>query len=557
MSDNKNCKRPSHALKTWSAALYIRLSREDELKGESNSVTSQREILREYLRQHPEISEFDCYVDDGWTGTNFDRPNFSRMMSDIYSGNVNCVIVKDLSRFGRNYTKGGELITDVFVRLGVRFIACNNFYDSVSATASAATSCITLGVTNVINESVSATTSVNVRATLNVNRQQGKFIGSFAAYGYMKSPDDRHKLIVDEDAAPTVRLIFSRFINGESIMGIAKDLNEMGIPNPSMYKKLKGLNYKHPVGKSNDGLWPDSSVRRILQNEMYTGTMVQGKNRNVSYKDQRSVTVDRAEWYRVEGTHEPIIDKETFEKAQSLFNKHIRKPPKKKEVDIFAGLIRCAGCHRAMSKKTNNFDYGSYSYYRCVTNSRMGKTACSNHSIRIDKLKDAVLTYLQTMIKTAVRLDDILKEINSSPQRKKESSYIQKAITVHKTELEKCRNMLAELYPDWKNGIIGKDEYMMIKANLQNEIRLHEENINRLEKSAEQFSDGIGSNNAFIAHFKKFGNIDSLTRAVAVELIDEILVHEGNVIEINLKFRDEFRYAVEYIESNSENARTA
>ena len=225
---------PVVPLRTWSAGLYIRLSREDELKGESNSISSQREILREFLKQHPDVIEYDCYVDDGWTGTNFDRPGFQRMMQDIYAGRVNCVIVKDLSRFGRNANRGGALITEEFVRLGVRFIACNNYYDSLTASpSSAATNCITLGITNVINESVSATTSVNVRATLNVNRQQGKFIGSFPTYGYLKDPEDHHKLVVDPETAPVVQMIFEKFIQGRSILGIAKDLNDMGLPNPS------------------------------------------------------------------------------------------------------------------------------------------------------------------------------------------------------------------------------------------------------------------------------------------------------------------------------------
>ena len=228
--------------------LYIRLSKEDELAGESNSITSQREILREHIRQHPDIVEYGCYIDDGWTGTNFDRPGFHRMMQDIYAGHVNCVIVKDLSRFGRNYTKGGELLTSEFVKLGVRFIAANNYYDSLSDAASTATGCITLGITNVINESVSATTSANVRATLNINRQQGKFIGSFACYGYQKDPEDHHHLIVDEEAAQVVRAVFRRFLEGKSIIGIAKELNDQGIPNPTAYKKQKGLYYHHPGG---------------------------------------------------------------------------------------------------------------------------------------------------------------------------------------------------------------------------------------------------------------------------------------------------------------------
>ena len=226
---------PQRELKTWKAALYIRLSREDGDKSESYSITSQREILKEYLKLHPDIEAHDFYVDDGWSGTNFERPGFVRMMEDIYAGTVNCVVVKDLSRFGRNYTDAGNYLDNVFVRLKVRFIALNNGIDTASNSMNAATQCISVGVTNVINESLAATTSVNVRGTLNVNRAQGKFIGSFPTYGYLKDPNDHHQLIIDEETAPVIRMIFYRFIAGQSIIGIAKALNDEGIPNPSMH----------------------------------------------------------------------------------------------------------------------------------------------------------------------------------------------------------------------------------------------------------------------------------------------------------------------------------
>ncbi len=544
-------------IKMWNAALYIRLSREDDKQGESNSVASQREILKEYLKQHPEFSLVDFYIDDGWSGTNFDRPDFERMMQDIYDGKVNCVIVKDLSRFGRNYAVAGNLITSEFTRLGVRFIALNNGYDTFSENMNAATQCISLGVTNVINESLAATTSVNVRGTLNVNRQQGKFIGSFPTYGYLKDPSDHHKLIVDPDTAPVVEMIFKKFIDGESIIGIAKDLNEAGIPNPSEYKKLKGMNYRHPSGASNDGLWPDSSVRRILMNEMYVGTMVQGKNRNISYKDQRAKAVPKAEWYVVPDTHEAIIDHETFDKAQSLFCRNIRKPPNSNHIHLFAGLIRCADCHRSMARKTNVHSYGEYGYYRCSTTRKMKKSACSNHSIRIDKLEKAVLIYLQTMVKIAVDLDEVLSIINKNGSRKKESSHLQKLLIAQQSERNKMTCMINDLYPDWKSGIITKEEYLSLKAGFNERIAVLDESIAKVKQNIEQIANGVDDDNEFIAHFKKYGNFEKLTRPMLVELVDEIRVHEGNKIEIDLKFKDAYKQVLEYIELNQEIARTA
>lgn len=534
----------------WSAAIYIRLSRDDGDKQESNSVTYQREILKEHLKLHPDIELYDIYVDDGWSGTNFDRPDFLRMMEDIYSGQVNCVIVKDLSRFCRNASEGGQYLDNIFVRHRIRFIAVNNGIDTAANNMNAATQCISVGVTNVINESVAATTSVNVRGTLNVNRRQGKFIGSFAAYGYQKDPDDHHKLIIDEETAPVVRMIFEKYLAGTSIIGIAKELNEMGIPNPSTYKKMKGMNYRHPIGMRNDGLWPDSSVRMILKNEMYIGNMVQGKNTTVSYKIKQCRSIPKEDWIIVKGTHDPIVDAETFYKAQSLFNRNTRATPDNKKLHLFAGFIRCGDCKRIMSRKTNKHSYGTYRYYRCSTARKMNKGACTNHSIRADKIEQAVLLLLQTTIKTAVEFDEILRKINSSSGRKRESSHLQNTLHAQRTEREKCMRAMTDLYPDWKNGILTQEEYLCLKASIQQKIAALDSKIANLEQSAKEYTQGITRDNDFIAHFIKYRNITQLTRPMLVELLENIFVYEDNRIEIQLKYQDAYEQVIQYIDMN-------
>lgn len=536
----------------WKAAIYIRLSKDDGDKQESNSVTNQREILKEHLKLHPDIELYDIYVDDGWSGTNFDRPDFIRMMEDIYSGKVNCVIVKDLSRFCRNASEGGQYLDNIFVRYRIRFIAINNGIDTASNNMNAATQCISVGVTNVINESVAATTSVNVRGTLNVNRQQGKFIGSFATYGYKKDPNDHHKLIIDEDSAPVVRMIFEKYLSGVSIIGIAKELNEMGIPNPSTYKKMKGYNYRHPIGASNDGLWPDSSVRMILKNEMYIGNMVQGKNTTVSYKIKQCRAIPKDEWIIVKGTHDPIIDEETFRKAQSIFNRNTRAAPDNKKLHLFAGFVRCADCKRVMCRKTNKHSYGTYRYYRCSTARKMNKGACTNHSIRADKMEQAVLVLLQTTVNTAIEFDELLKKINSSSGRKKESSHLQHTLKTQQSEREKCMRAMVDLYPDWKSGILSQEEYLSIKSSLQQKVASLDAMISNLEKSVKEYADGITSENEFISHFMKFKNITHLTRPMLIELVENIFVHEGGKIEIELKYQDAYEQVVQYIEMNKE-----
>lgn len=536
--------------KMWKTALYIRLSKEDGDKAESNSISSQREILKEYLKQHPDMELVDVYSDDGYSGTNFNRPDFERMMEDVYSGKINCIVVKDLSRFGRNYIEIGNYLDNVFVRRRIRFIALNNNYDNLSSGNNVVSNLLTLSITNVTNESQAASTSVNVRGTLNLRRQQGKFIGSFSCYGYLKDPNDHHKLIIDEEVAPIIRMIYERFIVGESIIGIAKDLNEMGIPNPSMYKKLKGLNYRHPSGRSNDGLWPDSSVRRILTSRMYIGDMVQGKNTTMSYKIKQCRAIPEEDWIIVEGTHEPIIDKETFEKAQSLFNKHIRKSPQKNEVELFSGLVRCADCKRIMNMKTNVHSYGTYRYYRCATRRKMRKSACTNHTIRIDKLEQAVLVTIQKMIDTATETSELLNKINNSSKRKSESMHLQKALKTHTLEKEKLMSMITDLYPDWKSGIITQAEYQTLKEQFYQKLSVIEDKIKALTKSMEEFKNGITDENDFISHFKKYGNIEKLTRPLLTELVEEIFVYEGGDIEIVFKFQDAYTKAMEYIELN-------
>ena len=546
--------RPSKPMRLWKAALYIRLSREDEdmVKSESNSITSQREFLKEFLKQHPDIALVDFYVDDGWSGTNFDRPDFQRMMNDIYNQRVDCVIVKDLSRLGRNASETGNYIDNVFARLQVRFIAIHNYIDTVENRMNAATHCITVGIQNVINESVAATTSVNVRGTLNVERQQGKFIGSFATYGYLKDPQDHHKLLIDEEAASVVRQIYDWFLSGKSIIGIAKELNEMGIPNPSAYKKLKGMKYHHPAGNLADGLWPDSSVRRILRNEMYTGTMIQGKNTTISFKHKQCRAVPQENWYVVKGTHQPIIDEATFQQAQSLFNKHIRQAPTQTEVDLFAGFLRCSDCHRAMTKKTNVHPYGTYHYYRCSTARKMKKSACGNHTIRLDRLEEAVLVTIQKMVDMAIEMSELLSLINHRPGRKTESANIQTALRTAQKEKERLQHMQVELYPDWKSGIITQDEYMLLKANLAEKLEGIEKNICAIEEAMKSFSKGIDDQNEFISTFQKYGHISKLTRPMLIELVDQILVHEGNRIEVCFNYQDSFAQALEYIERNGE-----
>ena len=544
---------PHRVLKTWQAALYIRLSKEDmdKNKTESASIANQREILKEYLKLHPDITHADTYVDDGYSGTDFDRPGWARLMRDVNLRKINCVIVKDLARLGRNYTVSGDLIDNQFARLGVRFIALNNGIDTAGDGMNAATRCISIGVTNVINESYAASTSVNIRGTLNNHRKQGKFIGAFASYGYMKDPDDYHKLVTDKDCAPVVRMIYRDFIGGSSIAGIVKKLNGMGIPNPTLYKRQKGLNYNSRA--DNDGLWSDRTVRRILQNQMYIGNMVQGVNRTVNYKVHECRSVPREEWIVVENTHEPIIDRETFDKAQSLFKRNIHSCKADRKMDLFAGFVFCADCGKAMHKKVNTHTYGVYRYYKCSTKQKKSPGACTNHTIRIDRLEQAVLAYIRTMIDVALDYDAVAEQVKQN-SRGKENDYIKRTLAVQKKEREKCLKASAELYPDWKSGVVTQEEYRRIRVNLNEKLKKLDAAIDNLEATQSQLNGESETLNSFAEHFMKHRNISELSRPVLVELIDKILIHEGGVITIKVKFADAFEALLNYMDKQEETA---
>lgn len=370
---------------SWNAALYIRLSKEDGDKKVSDSVISQSEILQEFVNQRNDISVYDSYIDDGWSGTNFDRPDFTRMIEDIEDGHVNCVIVKDLSRLGRNYSATGYYIDDYFATRKVRFIAINNLIDTAADTSNPALACITIGMQNVINESVAATTSVNIRGALNIRRKQGLFVGSYAPYGYEKDPNDHHKLVIDEEAATIVRRIFDQYILGENPTIIADKLNEEGIPNPITYKQMKG----YDINRKNKGIWYSTTVYRILKNEVYIGNMIQKKNSSINYKVKKQTSVPKEKQIRVDNTHEPIIDEKIFWQAQNMIVVGSFTTPKQSQAHPLSRLVYCSKCGRRMRYRVNKHSYGTYEYYRCIGERGVCK-GCEGYSIRTDILMPKV-----------------------------------------------------------------------------------------------------------------------------------------------------------------------
>ncbi len=379
-------------IKKFKAAIYVRLSKEDgdvtdAGKTESNSISNQRELIKDFLKDKNDIEVVSERVDDGFSGVNFERPAFQAMLTDIRNGIVDCVVVKDLSRFGRNYIDSGRYIEQIFPMLGVRFIAVNDNYDSLNH--SSQTDGILIPFKNLVNDAYCRDISVKIRSHLEVKRKNGEFIGAFTVYGYKKDPKQKNHLVVDEYAAGIVQNIFRWKISGLSQQTIADRLNAQGVLSPAEYKKSCGSKYKPMFQTSEKALWSTIAVDRILKNEVYTGCLIQGKVTTPNYKVKKTVQKDKSEWIRIEDTHEPIISRDMFTLVQELLGCDMRIPPNMDKVYLFSGLIFCADCGNPMTRKRTVYNGKEYVYYLCSEHKRKG--ACmSSHRISEKDLEETV-----------------------------------------------------------------------------------------------------------------------------------------------------------------------
>lgn len=531
----------------WKIGLYIRLSKEDDNEDDSESIINQEKILRDFVDGYFEPGNYvivDVFADDGLTGTDTARPNFKRLEGCIVRKEVNCMIIKSLARGFRNLADQQKFLEEFIPINGARFICTGTpFIDTYANPHSA--SGLEVPIRGMFNEQFAATTSEEIRKTFKMKRERGEFIGAFATYGYKKDPNDKNSLLIDEEAAEVVRSIYHWFVNeGYSKMGIAKRLNSMGEPNPEAYKKKKGLKYNNPNSSKNDGLWSASTVARILQNEIYTGVMVQGRHRIISYKVHKQIAVPEDEWFVVPNTHEAIIDRETFEKAQALHKRDTRTAPGKQDVYILSGFVRCADCKKAMRRKTAR----NLAYYACRTFT--DKKTCSKHSIRQDKLEEAVLAALQVQIALVDKLSEEIERINNAPVINRENKRLTLALRQAEKQLKQYNDASDSLYLDWKSGEITKEEYRRLKGKIAEQIAQLEQNISYLKEEMQVMADGIDTDDPYLTAFLKHKNIQTLNRGIVVELVNMVWVHENGEITVDFNFADEYQRILDYIENN-------
>ena len=522
---------------TYRVAMYLRLSQDDEkydkdFKAESNSISNQRLQIQDYIDKNEEMELAKEYVDDGYSGINFERPAFKEMMEDVITGSINCIVVKDLSRFCRDYIDSGRYLQRVFPSLDIRFIALNDNYDSF--TASETEKNLVIPFKNFINDNYCRDTSAKVRSVCKVKRKQGQFISNYAPYGYEKDEEDKHKIVIDKEVEYVVRKIFSMKLEGYSSYSIAKHLNDNGIPSPMEHKKAKGIRYKTGFSTKAVAKWDTPAVNRILINEVYIGTLQQGKREKINYKLDKVVSKDKSDWIEIEDNHEAIIDPHDFEIVQKLLKCDIKAKTVGEKADLFSGLLFCKDCNAQMTKKVDKRGKTPTVYYICSSYNKGHN--CSRHSIKQEELQRTVLEMIRHYIQYLGEYESVSEKIKEMEVSYELFQRIDKRQEYTKKSKAKFELLKSSLYQDLKEGIIAEEEFYDMREFYTNRIVESELILEKQSKEiARLYKKSLGNQN-FLSDIKKYQNIGTLERGLLVRLVDKIYVLEDKKIEIQFNY---------------------
>ncbi|MEY8518223.1 recombinase family protein [Lachnospiraceae bacterium 29-84] len=533
----------------YHAAIYVRLSKEDgdvasAAKAESNSISNQKNLIKDFLKGKDDIIVVSERVDDGYSGSNFERPGFQMMMEDIKRGIVDCVIVKDLSRFGREYIDSGKYIERLFPALSVRFIAVNDHIDSKEESGR---DDIVVPFKNLMNDAYCRDISIKIRSHLDVKRKNGEYIGAFTPYGYKKDENDRNRLVPDLYAAGVVKDIFRMKLHGMSQTAIAESLNRQGVLSPMEYKHSLGIRIQDNFKTHEQAEWSSMSVRRILENEVYVGTLIQGRHSTPNHKIKKIVDKPKEEWIKIEDSHEPVISRREFAIVQRLLGMDTRTSPNEDEVYVLSGLAVCADCGAPMIKRNVPAGGKVYSYYICSKNAATKE--CGTHRIPKEKLENLVFEVLQTHIANVLDTGRILEYINTVPFQELEIKELERRKEAKEREIERCRELRDMLYEDLKDGIVSKEDYAELYEGYNNKRKTAEEAVRKLSHEIRNVLEAKTDKYEWLRYFKEYQNISRLSRMAAVELIDRVRVFDKNHVEIDFNFQDCFQSALRQIQS--------
>lgn len=518
-------------------ALYTRLSDDDGDKRESDSIANQKKLIQEYLKDKPEFEIFDTYVDDGYTGTNFERPDFLRLLKDIEDKRINCVIAKDLSRFGRNYVEVGRYIERVFPLLGVRFIAINDDFDSKCKDAANE---LIVPFKNLMNDAYSGDISKKVKSSLRVKKENGEFVGAFTAYGYRKSEENKHKLEIDGEVKAVVRLIYSLKGYGYSDNAIADILNKRAIPSPMTYKKKKGSKYQSGFSTTGSPKWWAKTVRRILDDETYLGVLEQGKTYSPNYKLQIRLNKKKEERTRVEMAHDAIISSQEYRDAKRFEDIDLKNGNGLAEPYLFSGILRCGDCGQSMVRKLVPKQGKKYSYYVCSAH-KADKTVCSTHNISEDTLREALLEIINKTVIALVEKNIFLMQYEKKAKAEYSISRIEKEIRHLEKEIEHYKERKKCLWDDYDDEILSKQEYNRLRGIYESKIRGYQEEIIKMQELIKGYAEHMEEVYEWLKHLAEYQNITQLDRRVLLYLIDWIYVYEDKSVKVVFKYKDELQ----------------
>ncbi len=503
--------------------IYCRLSIEDKDKlksDDSQSIQNQKSMLRDYCKER-DWEIYDIYCDDGYSGIDRSRPEFNRMLNDCEAGKINIVLCKDQSRFSRDIIVIEQYINDKFLEWEIRFIGVADNADSDSETYG------TMRLfTSAYNEMYVKDISSKIRRTLTFKREQGQFIGSFAPYGYQNDPNDKHHLVIDEETAPVVRRIFELYSQGDGYRKIVNELNGNGILSPSAYKKKSGSKYINCNADSSNskGLWTQSTIAAILRNEMYTGTLIQGKSHHVSYKNKKRKKVDESEWVRISNTHEAIIERETWERTQERLNSRTRSSRVTNEISPLSGKVKCAVCGRPMKRNVYYNKARTIQYYgmQCATY-KTGAMNCTNTKTLSGKvLEQKILDELNQIIKRYCQTD----EITITDIQQEQLQALERQQKNLETQLQTARNRITMMYKDRLDGIISETDYKTFRESLSAEEQDISSRLAEIEKHIDECRIRKENAKNQRAMIEKYTHFTALDRSIVEEFIDFIEVGE-------------------------------
>ena len=507
----------------YHAALYIRLSKEDESEGPSQSVQNQESLLREFVQQH-RLSVYDTYVDDGWSGTSFDRPDFQRMIADIEAKKVNMVITKDLSRLGRDYIMTGHYMERYFPEHRVRYISLLDGIDTgVDSTANDITP-----FRAIMNDMYAKDISKKIKSVKRDKQRKGQFIGGKPVYGYKMHPTEKNKIVIDEEVAPIVRWIFALALSGMSCRNIATLLNQEGIPTPATYANL-------PVARPGPytGLWSSERISDMLQNETYIGNMVQGRSVKISYKSKKCLKQDPANWVVVEGTHEPLVDGETFRKVRMLVNS--RKHTRSRTYDfLLKGLICCHECgHPLAVLNRKNARGEDVLYFVCRTYQRFTKAGvCTCHSIKEKTVTDAVIAKVREVCQAYLNPDELLPVAQEAVENARKQSSLESELQALQSKIDSLTASLDRMYTDRLSGLLPEADFQRIFSRIKLERKQLEEKRRELELDKKSPVRGEDRAKELV---QRFIETAGESRELLVSLIERVELTEDK--EVIIKFR--------------------